>query len=53
MKNYGMGNWKKKKLIKGIRASRTRSDKAKIYYAIPPVSGWKGGVPNDNGSKKK
>ncbi len=31
--------------------SRTRSNKARIYFAYPPVGGWKGGTPEANGLK--
>lgn len=32
--------------------SRTRSNKARMYFAYPPVEGWPGGRPFLNGSKK-
>ena len=35
-----MGNWKTKTFSKKQRASRTRSSRAKIYFAIPPAEGW-------------
>lgn len=44
-----MGTWKKRKLLKGMRASRTRSGPARIYYAVPPETGWRGGEPSQNG----
>jgi len=35
-----MGNWKTKQFSKKTKASRTRSNKAKIYFAVPPAEGW-------------
>lgn len=46
-----MGTWmtrKLKKLASG-RKNSTASKKARIYYAYPPVTGWPGGRPEDNG----
>lgn len=48
-----MGRWRIKKMTKGLRASRTKSKRAKIYIAIPPKDGWKGGDPSNNGYKIK
>lgn len=48
-----MGNWKKRKLSKGQRASRTRSTPCRIYIATPPLNGWPGGDPINNGWKPK
>jgi len=50
-KGKRMGTWKLRKLTKGLRASRTRSSKGKFYVAYPPLEGWKGGHPSDNGYK--
>lgn len=44
-----MTTWKAKKLRKGARASRTKSTPAKMYIAIPPITGWPGGDPVKNG----
>ena len=52
MKNT-MGSWKKHKLIKGQRASRTASKKARITFIYPPNTEWPGGRPEDNGYKHK
>lgn len=35
-----MGNWKIKQVSKQTKASRTRSNRAKIYFAVPPADGW-------------
>lgn len=35
-----MGTWKLKALSKNTKASRTRSNKAKLYFAVPPADGW-------------
>lgn len=48
-----MGTWKKHKLIKGTRASRTTSKKARIVILYPPVTGWPGGTPEANGYRRK
>jgi hypothetical protein len=49
-----MATWKKRKLIKDTRASRTRSGKARVYFAYPPATGWPGGVDCIlNGARKK
>lgn len=48
-----MGTWKKRKLIKGQRASRTSSKKARITFISPPTGGWPGGRPEDNGYKHR
>lgn len=48
-----MGTWKKHKLQKGARASRTTSGKARITFVHPPESGWPGGRPEDNGYRRK
>ncbi len=47
-----MGNWKLHKMSKGQRASRTSAKKSRIYYAIPPATGWAGGRPEDNGYRR-
>jgi len=44
-----MGNWKSSKLQKGNRGSRTASKRARIYFAVPPATGWPGGTPEANG----
>ena len=43
------GNWKSKRIRKQQRASRTKSVKCRLYIAIPPVTGWPGGLPEYNG----
>lgn len=48
-----MGTWKKRKLQKGQRASRTTSKKARIILLYPPENGWPGGRPEENGYKKR
>lgn len=48
-----MGTWKKRKLVKGLRASRTTSKKSRIVYVAPPENGWPGGRPEDNGYRKR
>ena len=35
-----MGNWKIKQYTKKSRGSRTKSSKAKLYFAVPPAEGW-------------
>lgn len=35
-----MGNWKIKAYTKKTRGSRTKSSRAKIYFAVPPAEGW-------------
>lgn len=47
-----MGTWKMRKLKKGQRASRTFAKLARVYLAIPPITGWVGGRPEDNGFKR-
>lgn len=34
---------------KHARASRTKSKRARIYFAYPPEGGWPGGDPRQNG----
>ena len=46
-----MGSWKAKLIKKLGRASRTGSKRPTIYTAVPPVGGWTGGHPKDNGCK--
>jgi hypothetical protein len=36
----GMGVWKKKQIDKHNKASRTTSNKAKLYVPNPPAGGW-------------
>lgn len=48
-----MANWKKKKIRKQTRASRTTSKKARITFIYPPENGWPGGRPEENGYKHK
>lgn len=43
------GAWKAK--MPGV-PSRTRSSKARTYFAHPPKEGWPGGRPSLNGAKK-
>lgn len=52
MKQPSMG----RRLAKAVRQSgrtprSTSSYKSTIYLAIPPVEGWKGGLPEQNGWK--
>lgn len=47
-----MGKWKTRKLVKGLRASRTFSEKSRQYRAYPPEDGRKGGRPEDNGYRR-
>lgn len=47
-----MGNWRSHAIAKESRGNRTRSTKSKIYYAIPPATGWPGGAPEQNGYKR-
>lgn len=50
MKNRtSMGNWKSKIIRKKGKASRTASTPARLYVATPPIGGWKGGHPAENG----
>lgn len=49
--NFSGGQWKSRKIEKGQRASRTRSNVAKIYIVVPPIEGWPGGDPIKNGYK--
>lgn len=44
-----MGNWKTKINEKKSRGKSERTKRPKIYIAIPPVTGWLGGRPEDNG----
>ena len=44
-----MGSWKLKKLSKKNKGKSEPTKKARIYYAYPPVTGWPGGRPEDNG----
>lgn len=46
-----MATWKSRKLAKKLRGSRTRSTVGKVYIAVPPADGWKGGLPEQNGWK--
>lgn len=48
-----MHQWKKRKIQKGLRASRTKSTPARLYVAVPPEGGWPGGDPIKNGFKPK
>lgn len=48
-----MGSWKKHKLLKGQRASQTKSKKARIIFVYPPEGGWPGGDPARNGHKHR
>lgn len=48
-----MGSWKKHKLLKGQRASQTKSKKARIIFVYPPEDGWPGGDPARNGHKHR
>lgn len=41
---HSMGNWRKRQLMKGLRASRTYSKKCRTYKAYPPATGWPGGT---------
>lgn len=45
----GMGDWKARIIRKKGKASRTASTPARLYIAIPPIEGWRGGHPSDNG----
>lgn len=45
------GTWKSKKIAKQGKASRTTSKPARLYIAVPPVTGWPGGLPENNGWK--
>lgn len=46
-----MGRWKIRKLKKLANGGKgsTASKKSRLYYAYPPVEGWPGGRPEDNG----
>lgn len=48
-----MGTWKKRKLIKGQRASQTKSKKARLVWVNPPETGWPGGSPEANGYRRR
>jgi len=48
-----MGNWRLKKMKKGLRASRTTSKKCRIYLAYPPPTEWPGGDLSRNGYRKR
>jgi hypothetical protein len=48
-----MGTWKRRKLVKGQRASQTKSKKARLTWVYPPEQGWPGGRPEDNGYKHR
>lgn len=46
------GEWKNKQITKQGKGKSEPSKMPKIYIAIPPIGGWKGGHPKDNGCKK-
>lgn len=48
-KYMSMGDWKSKSISKKSRGSQTASKKCRTYVAIPPIGGWLGGRPEDNG----
>lgn len=48
-KHMLMGNWKSAIIKKGQRASRTSSQRGRMYIAVPPIGGWLGGHPETNG----
>ena len=47
-----MGNWRSKVHSKTNRGSRTSSKRARLYVAVPPASGWPGGMPENNGYRR-
>lgn len=48
-----MGTWKIRLIKKLSRKNNsTASFKARKYLAIPPITGWIGGRPEDNGYKR-
>jgi hypothetical protein len=44
------GAWRKDK---PKTPGRTRANKARIYFAYPPETGWPGGAPEANGLRRK
>jgi hypothetical protein len=48
-----MSTWKKRAIQKGQRGSQTRSGRGKLRIAKPPVTGWPGGLPEQNGAGRK
>lgn len=46
-----MGNWKNKVVAKKTKGKSESTKRPKIYLAIPPIGGWLGGRPEDNGLK--
>lgn len=47
------GMWRAKQIAHKGKASRTRSSPARLYFAIPPEGGWKGGMEVENGWRPK
>ncbi len=47
-----MGSWKTKQNAKKNTGKSEPTKKAHIYYAYPPVGGWPGGRPEDNGYRR-
>lgn len=45
------GLWKTKQIAKKGKQSRTTSKPARFYVAVPPETGWPGGMPEKNGWK--
>ena len=54
MANSQMGTWKTRKNKKEIqgRKNSTTSTKARIVVMKPPITGWPGGRPEDNGYRR-
>lgn len=46
------GSWKKSIIAKKGKASRTAAKRARVYCAVPPASGWPGGLPGENGYRR-
>lgn len=53
VKHYSGGEWKSRFFAKKGKRSFTASKRARIYVAVPPVTGWVGGDPEKNGYKRK
>lgn len=45
------GVYKRRKLDKAGKGRSERTKLSRTYVALPPVSGWPGGLPENNGYK--
>lgn len=51
VKYFGMGTWKTRIIKKMHKNKNESSSRGRSYIANPPVDGWKGGMPEQNGWK--